>query len=188
MTDQEYIKRQFEKECRDKKRIARGEQNRVKSNRGRMKTASDYMTAKERKKLNGEVVSVDMNKPVKWDVFKTLSKETQKEYVENLRSKYGVPFHYIAMMMGTSQANFKFWRTERGIKGEKGYKAWDKKGWEEFNGTVGEEIVEAEKVVTPERTTIKANKDDGSTELAISLLRALLTTAKGAKITIEIEV
>lgn len=117
MTDQEYIKRQFEKECRDKKRIARGEHNRVKSNRGRMKTASDYMTAKERRKLNGEVVSVDMNKPINWEAFKTLSEDIQKEYVGNLREKYHVPFRYIAKMMGANQLTFDNWRRNHRNRG-----------------------------------------------------------------------
>lgn len=193
MTDEEYIKRQFETECREKKRIARGENNRVKSNRGAMKTASDYMTAKERRALSGEVVSVDLNKPIMWETFKSLSEVTQKEYLKNLRDKYGVPYLHISQMMGANQVAFRNWRIEHDILGEKGYHKWDEKGWKEFIGdwkpkaTFHGMIPEPVDPVLPRAVIIP--KDDGeNTELAIALLKALMSTAKGAKITIEIEV
>lgn len=89
MTDAEFIKRQFEQDSRDKKRIAQGEKHRVKSKRG-MKTPSEYLSKKERDKLNGEVKTYNLNKPMSWDEFKQLPDDLRVKYIKSLQQKFGV--------------------------------------------------------------------------------------------------
>ena len=201
MTDQEFIKRQFEAECREKKRIARGENNRVKSSRGAMKTASDYMTKKQKQLLNGEMVTIDMSKPVDWKTFQTWSEVSQKEYVENLRKTFNVPFSNLMYMFRTNYQEFNKWRKRVGIYGEKGHKKWDRVGWTSFCGGKKELLYplgyslsvhheDDPKTDTNETTSNEEEEDDRSDkiDLTIALLRALMKTSQGAKITIEIEV
>ena len=64
MTDFEYAKKQFDKDCREKKSIARCTKYAVKISRGTVKTVSDYMSRKEREALNGEVKEYSLGKPM----------------------------------------------------------------------------------------------------------------------------
>lgn len=78
MTDEEYI---FRTECAEKKRTARGSFNRLShaGKGGRVKMPSDYMTKKERDKMNGEVQSYNLNSPMKWMQFKRMPDDIQRE-------------------------------------------------------------------------------------------------------------
>lgn len=55
----------FEKEVREKKSIASGARHRVNGSKSKRCTLpSDYLTPAQRKKLNGEVYTVNLNKPI----------------------------------------------------------------------------------------------------------------------------
>lgn len=102
MTDEEYIKRQFESDVRAKKRIARGEKNRHKAIRG-CKTPSDYLTKKQRERLNGVVMSYSMGKPITWEEFRAMPEDIQKVYVLGIRERFPkVPNKELADMFGKS--------------------------------------------------------------------------------------
>lgn len=91
------IEKIFNKDVRYKKTVGRSASKRA-SRTGRIglkgvKTASDYMTAKEKRKLNGEVRMTNKyyeleNLPVWEDFVKNKSDETIKDILTKLKSKY----------------------------------------------------------------------------------------------------
>lgn len=101
MTDEEYI---FRTECAEKKRTARGSFNRLShaGKGGRVKMPSDYMTKKERDKMNGEVQSYNLNSPMKWAQFKKMPDDIKREYINSLVEKFDPQQIAIAEMLGVS--------------------------------------------------------------------------------------
>ena len=65
----------------------------------------DY-TDKELAKKGGEVVSYNLNKPMPWDDFLKLGRDSQKNYIEGIRKSYkGVTTNDIAQMFGVSKSD-----------------------------------------------------------------------------------
>lgn len=86
-----------------KKRIARGaiaKKNGCKSKKCTL--PQDYMTAAELKRRNGKTATYEMNKPMKWQEFKSAPADIQKEYVTRLRDCYNASDAKIAEMLGVS--------------------------------------------------------------------------------------
>lgn len=86
-----------------KKRIARGEiakKNGCKSKKCTL--PQDYMTAAQLKRRNGKMATYEMNKPMKWQEFKTAPADIQKEYVTRMREEYNASDAKIAEMLGVS--------------------------------------------------------------------------------------
>lgn len=102
MTDEEYV---FRSECADRKRTARGSFNK-RSHAGKggsVKMPSDYMTKKERDKMNGEVQSYNLNSPMKWAQFKRMPDDIKREYLSTIISKYNPQQAALAEMFGISR-------------------------------------------------------------------------------------
>jgi hypothetical protein len=95
----ENIQREFEKDCREKKNIGHSAAKRVGQRRG-CKLPSDYMTKKEKNQLNGEVISMNMNKPMTYLEFQKLSETIQAEYLQNLIDNHGGSITGIAKAFG----------------------------------------------------------------------------------------
>lgn len=105
MTDAEYVFKKTVKERSDVKRSAVHKKNGSKSKK--CKTPSDYLTKKEREKMNGPVVSLKMNKPMtNWKEFRSLPEGLQREYIIGLITNYGARGNDIAQMMGVSKCQF----------------------------------------------------------------------------------
>lgn len=95
----------FDYDVMQKKRLSRGA--RYKKNGSRTKYCSlpsDGMTQKQWKERNGRMLSINMNKPIEWRSFKTLTKSTQREYIQNLLDKYGISVTQVADMFGVSKS------------------------------------------------------------------------------------
>ena len=101
MTDEEYV---FHSECADRKRTARGSFNKRShaGKGGRVKMPSDYMTKKERDKMNGEVQSYNLNCPMKWAQFKQMPDDIKREYLSSIISKYNPQQKALAEMFGVN--------------------------------------------------------------------------------------
>ena len=101
MTDEEYI---FRTECAEKKRVARGSLNRRShaGKGGRVKTPSDYMTKKERDKMNGEVQSYNLNRPMRWAQFKRMPDDIKREYINSIMKRFDPQQAAVAEMLGVS--------------------------------------------------------------------------------------
>lgn len=102
MTDEEYV---FRSECADRKRTARGSFNKRShaGKGGRVKMPSDYMTKKERDKMNGEVQSYNLNSPMKWAQFKRMPDDIKREYLSTIMGKYNPQQAALAEMFGISR-------------------------------------------------------------------------------------
>lgn len=94
----ERIDWELQKENQEKKVIARSARNKV-THTG-CKLPSDFMTKKEKMAMNGEVMTMEMNKPVKYQAFKLWPTDLQREYLENLVATYKISYADVAEMMG----------------------------------------------------------------------------------------
>lgn len=95
----------FYDECTDRKRTARGAFNKRTHNgkRGGVKFPSDYLSKKEKRKMNGEIKVYKMNEPITYAEFKKYPDDLKKQYVNNLREKFDVSDTAIAEMMGINK-------------------------------------------------------------------------------------
>lgn len=200
MTDAEYI---FRTECAEKKRTARGSFNRLShaGKGGRVKMPSDYMTKKERDKMNGEVQSYNLNSPMKWAQFKKMPDDIKREYINSLIEKFNPQQIAIAEMLGVSTWTLnKLCRERLGISFERGGAHGEGRNaafWAWAKGTT-----EAEQEATPETDEKPAQKPQGGAEVpesgtlvfsdttaqdAFNAAYALLTTAELQKLVITWE-
>lgn len=99
MTDEKYT---FITDVAEKKRIARGAFNKRTHNGkgGKVKFPSDYLSNKERNKMNGEVREYRMNSPITYTEFKKYPDDLKKKYIQRLRDMFDVSDTDIAAMMG----------------------------------------------------------------------------------------
>lgn len=94
MNDIEYLLKQ---DIREKKSIGRGiyaKKNGCKSKKCTL--PSDYMTNKEKKKMNSEVESYSLKKFYSYEEFKTLPLSIQCDYLNRLMNKYEIGLCNIA--------------------------------------------------------------------------------------------
>lgn len=119
MTDEEYI---FRTECAEKKRTARGSFNRLShaGKGGRVKMPSDYMTKKERDKMNGEVQSYALHCPMKWEHFKRMPDDLKHEYLSAIINKYNPQREALAKMFGITPNTLYVTCREVGISFQNG--------------------------------------------------------------------
>lgn len=96
----------FEYDSMQKKKIARQEKYHNRRKKGCV-LPSDYLTDAQKRKLNGEVFTVDMNKPITYAEYKRLPKSLQEDYYNNLVETYGIGNPSIARMMGIAEATLR---------------------------------------------------------------------------------
>ena len=147
----------FDYEVKEKKALARSAKYKVNGSRSKKCTlATDHMTPSQIKKMNGETVAYNFNKPMDWDTFKKVHPDLGKEYILNLVDLYGVNFKSLSEMFGVSRDRvFKFLSVPPyNFKFGPGSKmsAQKRAAWEAFLG--GEKKSEASPVETaPEEKT-----------------------------------
>lgn len=164
MTDEEYV---FRSECADRKRTARGSFNKRShaGKGGRVKMPSDYMTKKERDKMNGEVQSYNLSSPMKWAQFKRMPDDIKREYLSSIISKYNPQQKALAEMFDVTQNTLYVTCRELGISLYNG-KCGARKGrndafWAWVNSAnevtrdVSEEPLPVVEVATPTEPVIK---------------------------------
>lgn len=119
MTDEKYI---FTETERERKRTARGVHNkRSHAGRGgRMKTPSDYLSRKERNKMNGDVNTYKLNEPMSWKEFKRMPDDIQSQYLKGIISKYDPDAIAMGQMFKTTAETVRRRMKELGIKPKKG--------------------------------------------------------------------
>lgn len=98
MTDEKYL---FEQTARERKRNARGSFAKKGGSRSkRCSLPSDYLTAKERKELNGMVETINTMKVLSYDEWEKLSISMKKAYIEALYTLHNARIKDIAQMFG----------------------------------------------------------------------------------------
>lgn len=153
----------FDWDILQKKRIARNASKRVGQRKG-CTLPSDSLTKAQRDKLNGEVISVTLNKPISWDDYKSLPKALQTEYINDLVKRYGVSITRISTeLFKLSEAAVKLYNARNDVeylKVKGGSIKFDAEGWKSFlSGNQVEEIIEAEEVIEPKSNDGEAAED-----------------------------
>lgn len=145
MTDEKYT---FITDVAEKKRIARGAFNKRTHNGkgGKVRFPSDYLSNKERNKMNGEIREYRMNSPITYAEFKKYPDDLKKKYIQRLRDMFDVSDTDIAAMMGvnvktlaTALAKIDARGGRRG-KRKADYVAFEK--WKRDNGAVPSSCVQ----------------------------------------------
>lgn len=145
MTDEKYT---FVTDVAEKKRTARGAFNKRTHNGkgGKVKFPSDYLSKKERNKMNGEVKEYRMNSPITYAEFKKYPDDLKKQYVKKLRDMFDVSDTDIAAMMGVNAKTLASSLNKIGARGGRrgkrkaDYVAFEK--WKRDNGAVPSECVQ----------------------------------------------
>jgi len=196
MDDAEYV---FRTDCADKKKTGRGAFSKVRGGGRYVRMPSDNMTRKEKTKLNGEVMSYDMSKPVKWDVYRRWPEDIQVAYFKKRYVEDGFSQRMIAEIFGVSQPTIKVYAQQMNIpcrsSGGKVAEA-TRQRFKEFldRKEEAQKIEPAEEVYAvcpaeeskPEETVVKIKPE--TTRADISNIAALLNLlcGTGAKLTIEV--
>ena len=89
----------FTYDCLQKKRIAQSAKKRVRPKKG-CSLPSDNLTAAQRKNLNGDVISVNLNKPITYSHFKSLPSDMKTLYYNHLVEEFGATQTCIAKKFG----------------------------------------------------------------------------------------
>jgi len=178
----------------EQKRIARGAHNKV-SHAG-CKLPSDYMTTTEKRKLNGEVVTYDLTKPMILADFKRLPAVSQKLYLTELIDRYKARDNMLADMFGCNVNTVHRVRNTLGVPsmGRGGtISAYVKRRWEEFLHPVEEAPVveelkpaEAEDAPVPETEPKPAVTGDDASWAALLAMTKALSERYGVTVKVEI--
>lgn len=143
MGDAEYV---FKQDCRDKKSVGRSASKKVRNKKG-CKLPSDYMSKKEIRGMNGEVISMNLNRPMSWTKFKFLPKDLQEQYINSIHEKYGCTYKDISRMFGLGKGTFSQYVKTVGLKvfeSKRGARLTDEAGWRRFLGMDNESDVHDE--------------------------------------------
>lgn len=99
---------EYIQDCKEKKFTSHSASNKRghTGKRGGMKTASDYMTKKQLRALDGEVKTYRMGSPMNWEEFSMMPDDLKKMYIKKLRKKFNVPDEVLAMAMGVELDKF----------------------------------------------------------------------------------
>lgn len=137
LPDEQYVLMQ---DTRDKAITARSAR-RTRTHNGKggaVKFPSDYLTAKEKRKLSGECKTYRMNDPMTWAEFMKMPDDLRKTYIKAIRAKYSAPDVAIADMMGVSHQTFRKFISRAGLgAGKVGRpRKWDEEGFMNWKNRV----------------------------------------------------
>ncbi len=156
MAPRENIEWDFNRENAQKKSIGRSDRHRVRKHKG-CKLPSDSLTPAQKRKLNGEVITMNLNKPVRYGEFKFWPKDIQEKYLNSLHERFGATRKDICLMFGITPKTLANLISNNGLKifpASKGNRLQDPEGWENFKKgllSVSETPEEAPKPKEPEK-------------------------------------
>ena len=91
----------FDYDAMQKKRIARGASH-IKRGSKKCTLPSDYLTAAQKRRLNGPVSTYKLDEPMNWESFKAMPEDLQKKYILNLQETYQANNDMLGKMFGVS--------------------------------------------------------------------------------------
>lgn len=144
-SDEEY---EYRQDVRDKAITARSAR-RMRTYNGKggsVKFPSDFLTAKERKAMNGEVKTFNINNPITWADFKAMPDDLKKAYIKMIDHRFNAPNTYIAKMFGCNQRTLSLYLKDMGFDHgfRSGREKWAKDEFEAW--CRGEELVNVSEV------------------------------------------
>lgn len=106
----------FDYDAMQKKRIARGAAHMKRGSKSKKCTLpSDYLTAAQKRRLNGPVSTYKLDEPMSWESFKAMPEDLQKKYIVRLQETYQATDVMIGKMFGTSGWSIGDYRKKLGI-------------------------------------------------------------------------
>ena len=107
----------FDYDAMQKKRIARGASHMKRGSKSKKCTLpSDYLTAAQKRRLNGPVSTYKLDEPMKWESFKAMPEDLQKKYILNLQETYQANDKMIAKLFRKSDVTVGEHRKRLGLK------------------------------------------------------------------------
>ena len=148
----------FDYEVMQKKRIARGASRMKRGSKSKKCTLpSDYLTAAQKRRLNGPVSTYKLDEPMSWESFKAMPEDLQKQYILNLQNTYQANDKMIGKLFGKSDVTVGEYRKKLGInpigksKMTRDEKTVCDAKWDAFcNGVVGGKPGEPKKIENDE--------------------------------------
>ena len=104
----------FDYDAMQKKRIARGASH-MKRGSKKCTLPSDYLTAAQKRRLNGPVSTYKLDEPMNWESFKAMPEDLQKKYILNLQETYQTNDKMIAKLFGKSDVTVGEHRKRLGL-------------------------------------------------------------------------
>lgn len=150
----------FDYDIVQKKRVARGAFAHVNRKRGKCRLPSDYLTAAQKKEMNGAVKTYNITRPMPLAEFKGMPDDLQREYLRNMQSCGGAAT-YLADEMGCCSATIREYGEKLGVpfvRGGRNLDLWQKKlsEWHTAEVTAAEtpekQIVEEWSAAHPRKT------------------------------------
>ena len=144
----------FDYDAMQKKRIARGASHMKRGSKSKKCTfPSDYLTAAQKRRLNGPVSTYKLDEPMEWESFKAMPEDLQKKYILGLQENYGANDEMIGKMFKKSDTVALRVRNTLNIKPlgkcklNRNEKAIRDAKWDAFcNGVVGGKPGEPKKI------------------------------------------
>ena len=107
----------FDYDAMQKKRIARGASHMKRGSKSKKCTLpSDYLTAAQKRRLNGPVSTYKLDEPMNWESFKAMPEDLQKKYILNLQETYQANNDMLGKMFGVTGVSVCKMRHALGIK------------------------------------------------------------------------
>ena len=96
----------FDYDVMQKKRIACGASHMKRGSKSKKCTLlSDYLTAAQKRRLNGPVITYKLDEPMNWESFKAMPEDLQKKYILNLQETYQANNDMLGKMFGVTGAS-----------------------------------------------------------------------------------
>ena len=110
----------FDFDAMQKKRIAKNAFRKRNGSKSRRCTLpSDYLTAAQRKELNGDVKEYNLDKPMSWEAFKAMPLDLQQSYINGVQSRFGVGVATMSRdLFGMSTAALRQYLKRAGLKSD----------------------------------------------------------------------
>jgi hypothetical protein len=96
----------FDYDIAQKKRVARGAYAHVNRKRGKCRLPSDYLTAAQRKEMNGAVKTYNITRPMPMDEFVQMPDDLKAEYFRNMQ-RFGGAATYLVDEMNASAGRIR---------------------------------------------------------------------------------
>lgn len=107
----------FDYDVMQRKQLARSAYHRKRGSKSRKcPLSTDYMTQKQWKERNGDVVTVNLNRPMAWKDFKALTRDLQTEYIRHLQETYKANATKIADMFCVTPQTLKRELDAKGVE------------------------------------------------------------------------
>lgn len=150
MTDERFVLQQTNKERKVTARSARYRKCGSKSHK--VGLPSDNMTSAQKRRLNGEVYAMNLNKPMTIDELRAMPYRMQREYLDHLINHRGFPATWVARMLGIAPATLTSRMFKLAITNQRKGRRVSRKVKDEFAEFIGAQVVPS----TPDPVSLPA--------------------------------